>query len=285
MGNFYKRTDLISIPLATTYISTNFTYSNGSDGCAFYDINKNYISGCRDTIIGNIPDNAKYIALTNYDSSYKHENKTISFIINPTVKSASSLGKVVTFGDSHVERGLWQSEVLAHFNVVEHENLGVGSSTVANNSSATVESFIHSSRINAIKSADPDTIIIIGGTNDVHLNTPIGSMESTELTTFYGAYKYLIETLLAWKPELNIFIATTPQGTYDTTHTVSYEKISESIKEIGNHYSIPVVDIFGRCGINKKNITKFSDDSIHYNQLGNDRVAKLMISTISNSYI
>lgn len=292
MGGFYKRTEYILIPLFCKSITHNFKFSaGGNDGYSFFDKAYKFISGGRNaTVIDDIPSNARYFMITNYDDTFSHKNKFVN-IISKNVTSKNTVGKLVTFGDSHVERGLWQSTVAKYFNVTDHVNLGIGSSAVAVNENATKLPFIDDTRISEIKAENPDTLIIIGGTNDVHLDTPLGNsaelsknIDDKNKTNFYGAYSYLIETLLNWKPTLKIIVCTTPQGYYDISHTLKYSDVSKAIVEIAAYYSLPVADIFSKCGINKINLATYSDDLIHYNVAGNARVSALIIETINNSY-
>lgn len=266
-----------------------------------YDANKNFISREAESYTGyKIPDGVHYIRVQylNGDKIIMADGNYHSFNqINLDVWSEYdvfnsnknyNLGTLVTFGDSHVGRGIWQPDVIEYFTVKEHINLGIGSSTVAINNSATQLPFVSEERINEIKTASPDTIIIIGGTNDVHLDTPLGtvaelskSISEKDITTYYGAYSYLIETLLEWKPTLNVFICTIPQGIYDASHTVKYSDISNAVESIGDYYSLPVVDIYNDCGIDTSNLDEFSDDKIHYNAEGNKKVSDLMIAIIT----
>lgn len=309
LGGFYKRTGCIAIPVSCTKIVHNFRVSGNDDASAFFDSSKTFISSFVAAEVTSIPVNAKYVMLTDYISSQLdtgHNGRYVTFSTGKEDESLSklredidsisapsvSVSNLVTFGDSHVGNGLWQSKVLSAFGIENHTNLGIGSSTVAINSNAKQVPFVDATRINAIKDTACDTIIIIGGTNDVHLDTPLGTSAELVKTvaekdqgTFYGAYSYLIETLLAWKPTLQIVLCTTPQGHYDSLHTVKYADVSKAIRELAEYYSCPLADIFGKCGITKANLSAFSDDLIHYNQTGNDRVADLVIATIKNSYL
>ena len=285
---YYKRTGFVYIPSLCAKITHNFVANDeGVDGIAFYDKAKQYITGYKsDGEITDIPDGARYVVFSNYDFLREHSGKTFTLIAKPKDTEAD-IQTLVTFGDSHVARGLWQQKVIDQFAVKNHINLGIGGSTVAVNEAATVLPFVDDTRIAAIKDANPDTIIIIGGTNDVHLHTPLGTMSdisSGDKTTFYGACGYLIETLLTWKPELRIVLCTTPQGFYDNIHPVKYSEISDAVREIALNYSLPVADIFGECGINKINLSTYSDDLIHYNELGNERVSAVVVNTIKRSY-
>jgi lysophospholipase L1-like esterase len=289
---YYKRTDYIQLPTFCDSLTHNFEFSpSGTEGIVFFDSAKNFISGIKSTEIVTIPVNAKFVMVTSYDDTYTHTGKTITFTAKGDKKPKSNIETLVTFGDSHVARGEWQQKVLDYFGIKNHVNLGIGSSTVAVNSNAERLPFVHDERISAIKQADPDTIIIIGGTNDVHLRSALGtisdlngSVDEKDKTTFYGAYGYLIETLLTWKPSLQIVLCTTPQGHYDTIHPMKYSEVSQAIRDIAFFYSLPVADIYGKCGINKVNLTTYSYDLVHYNEYGNARVASVIIDTIKGSY-
>ncbi len=294
IDGYYKRTDYIPVPRYCEQIEHGFSISyDGNDGVAFFDSTKKFISGSRsEKIIEEIPNGTKYVMFTSYDSTFSHDRKVVVFITNTPNLVKCDIDKLVTFGDSHVARGSWQDRVIEHFNITEHLNMGVGSSTVASNPNAEKEPFISLNRIEQIKNADPDTIIIIGGTNDVHLETPLGTSQELSMNTdtkdtntFYGAYGYLIETLLSWKPSLQIILCTTPQGYYDQIHSLTYREVSNAIEDIAKFYSLPIADIFGKCGINKVNLTTYSDDLIHYNDLGNDRIASVIVDTIEHSYL
>lgn len=289
---YYKRTGYLYIPSNCERIEHNFVAnSTGVDGVAFFDFAKNYISGYKHNgTITDIPAGARYVVLSNYDNARTHSGKSVVMHAPAPVVVDSGIGALVTYGDSHVARALWQQKVIEGLNVAKHTNLGIGGSTVAVNAAATVLPFVADERIAAIKNENPDTLIIIGGTNDVHLETPLGTVgelanKEKNKETFYGAYGYLLETLLAWKPSLKIVLCTTPQGFYDNIHPVKYSEISRAIKEIAYHYSLPVADIFGECGINKINLATYSDDLIHYNESGNERVASLILKTIKRSYL
>lgn len=293
IDGYYRRTDFIRLPLFCEEIKHNFNLSpTGVDGFAFFDVAKKFISGNRTLkTITDIPKNARYIMFTNYDNTFLHTGKTITFVVKDSNRVKSNIGKLVTYGDSHVARGAWQQYVIEYFDIELHTNLGVGSSTVAINNKATKLPFVDDERLAEIMDENPDTIIIIGGTNDVHLETPLGTIkdletdfESKNKSTFYGAYGFLIETLLTWKPTLQIVLCTTPQGYYDSIHPLKYAEVSEAIKNISFFYSLPIADVFGECGINKINLTTYSDDLIHYNELGNKRMASVIIETIKKCY-
>lgn len=291
-NGFYKRSDYIVIPRGTKKIISNFIFADGqADGYAFYDINKKFISGGKTATISSVPEKAFYIALTDYNSTGNgaHAAKYATFVIN-TVKSSTAINTLASFGDSHVARGMWQNAVISRLGITKHVNLGMGSSPLSVTTEYEATPCCDDSRINYIITNNVDTVVMICGTNDVHNGCTLGDASQLTATTknrrtIYGAYSYIIEKLLDWKPTLNIVICTLPQAAYDAGKSPNYADVSKAIKEIGEYYGVTVADLYGKCGINKKNLSSFSDDDIHYNQAGYDRVAEVIINAIEDSYI
>lgn len=265
-----------------------------------YDENKNFMGRVSEPYgIGYIiPENVHYIRIQYHignlimtDGRYHHLNQInldswTSYSYEATPGKYES-GTLVAFGDGHVTKGSWQSAVNKFLGVKKYTNSGITASTVALNEKSTQPALVEQERIDKVIKENPDILVIFGGTHDVLLDTPLGDIEELlketqykDKTTFYGAYGYLIETLLEQKPNLTIFLTTVPYGKSDASHPVKYSEISDAIISIANHYSLPVVDIYNHCGIDSSNLSKYSDDGIHYNKSGNELVADLMISVM-----
>ena len=100
----YKRTDYILLDnILSNYtesIEHNFV-SQGVTGVAFFDINKTFISGTTNNIIpiNDIPTNAKYIMLSDYDLSKTHADKKIIYILTEeSIKNVAT--KITSYYDS-----------------------------------------------------------------------------------------------------------------------------------------------------------------------------------------
>lgn len=111
-----------------------------------------------------------------------------------------------------------------------------------------------------------DVISVMGGTNDIRNNVPLGTMSDRVGTTYYGALhlilgglyqKYLIDQGVAVGKHKKIFICTPPKllassGNVEggTGTLVDMSLWCDAIKEVAAYYSIPVLDFQNLSGIN-----------------------------------
>lgn len=143
-----------------------------------------------------------------------------------------------------------------------------------------------------IKMSDSaDLITIMGGTNDSSVK--LGTWESTDTSTFYGALNVLITGLLKKYPSKKIAFFTPIQSAncYKTnvanpsveldkkqaTDTLSIQLRSEAIKRKCNQYGIPCLDLFNTSGINGLRPNKYrNDDTFHPSIEGNTDISVIV---------
>ena len=177
--------------------------------------------------------------------------------------------KWVTLGDSITARNHYQemyNEVLKCRTVV---NYGVGGTCIAkknaNDTSAMCVRY-------ANMDDDADLVTVWGGVNDFGggqfgytPGIPMGDINSTELTTFYGAMKALVAGLQAKYLTAKIaFIITPPingskpmqySGNNRANSQGHYlREYCEVVKEICELNSIPYIDMYQLSGFNDSNI-------------------------------
>lgn len=122
--------------------------------------------------------------------------------------------------------------------------------------------------------ADYNLVIIAGGTNDFKLNVPLGNILTVESTfnrnEFTGAYQHLIENIIATNPTIRIVLMTPLQRNnsgYDIYHTntAGFKLIDycNRIKELGQLYSLPVIDMYSNSGMNMLNLSSYTLDGLH----------------------
>ena len=199
------------------------------------------------------------------------------------------------FGDSITAGNNLQTGEVNWTNLVVNElggtlvNCGVGSSRVAGNQATA---FHKTDRLDAVKADNPDIVTILGGANDLVAGYSIGTeaqfdlpMADKDKMTYLGAYSYIIEDLLTWKPSLQIVIL----GMYyayndgaEYSDTLTYTMLSDASKKLAEHYCLPFVDLHHDTGFNQftmgaspNNI--YTRDKIHPNQLGCNKIASIVI--------
>lgn len=135
-----------------------------------------------------------------------------------------------------------------------------------------------------------DLITIMGGTNDNAVK--LGSWNSTDTSTFYGALNVLIQGLINKYPNRKIAFFTPMQqaNSYTTnvanpgleldkklpTDTLSLQLRAEAIKRKCNQYSIPCLDLYSISGVNgvgnRKALVYRNNDDTHLSVFGNEYI-------------
>jgi lysophospholipase L1-like esterase len=201
-------------------------------------------------------------------------------------------GKLWTsLGDSITKQELWQGYIVNYFNVT-HTNCGANSTALAG---VGATAFWQTVRLDAVKAANPDFITILGGANDLASNILIGTSAEFEedlgdkdTGVFLGAYSYIIENLLTWKPTLKIFILGTTWAHNDgkalwvanggsVTTGLTYTDFSDASMQVAKYYGLPFVDLHGEMQLNVITNTTLLSDNIHPNTAGAKRIAEVVI--------
>ena len=133
--------------------------------------------------------------------------------------------------------------------------------------------------------------IMIGHNCDVSFanKDSIDSLPSHKDNTAYTDYTQgnffcdigsCVEYIRAKNSAIEIFFITPIQGKYESS--LRYDSTSkmamEGLKELGIEYSIPVIDVYGECGISNRNISADCYDDIHPNNTtGIPKIANTII--------
>lgn len=110
-------------------------------------------------------------------------------------------------------------------------------------------------------------------------------LDDTSYTTFQNGFytdvASCIEYIWNYNPDCKIYLITPIQSS-NGRYVLTTPAAQKALKEIGNLYSIPVIDVFGECGISRKNIDRFSSDKIHPNALGVQVIGDYIINYLYN---
>lgn len=203
--------------------------------------------------------------------------------------------KGARFGDSitaqaefwtsgNLEGSGWSTLVKDYFGCADIVNCGVGGSTVAGTS--VTNAMWTDERITAIPS-DSDFILFMGGTNDWNQNIPLGTLDSDDTNTFYGALNVIAEKLVTRFPSkkiiwmCNVYGKVTTQNEKNSAGLTLYD-YSRAFIESANKNGFDVLDMF-------KSWTKYdceqylnseSDGTsfIHPNRKGGIKMADIIIN-------
>lgn len=215
--------------------------------------------------------------------------------------------KWVAFGDSITARNTWQPYIINKYGLA-YANLGIGSTCIINAGNSPM---CGDDRINAIIAENPDIVTILGGANDItffeggsNATAPYPTMgdkaqfelalEDKDKTTFYGAYSYIVEKLLTWKPTLRIIVLGTTYGDldgkkYNPTGQYTNKDFAKASEEVAYNYGLTFVDLYGNVGFNKFTMNAspndiYSSDFIHPNEAGSLRIAEVVNKTFSTLF-
>ena len=82
---------------------------------------------------------------------------------------------------------------------------------------------------------------------------------------YYGGIGKLINYVRINYPKVKIYLL----GLHHTTRGNTSKDCQRALKEIGDYYSVPFIDVYANCGISKTNLSVYSSDGTHLNSEGN----------------
>jgi len=237
-----------------------------------------------------------------------------------------------SYGDSIVQEEKWQAYVTDYFGFAGHYNRGIGSSTfskdgqtwyanpdgsynsrrgfggVEEKPEGTTEHegyFCSSDRIDVSVPEDADLILIMGGTNDMGADVPIGDLGYPfDETTFKGAVASTVVKIQKKVPGAVVVLASPLSGrgpengggqdgapeegqeralnadAEDFVYNglgLKTEDYRDAMEEVAKALSIPFIDVFGTTGINQWNRSGYMRDIVHPADTGGMAIARAVI--------
>jgi len=201
-------------------------------------------------------------------------------------------GRYLSLGDSITHRDTdanlptigYQNEVNDAMNFSSYTNLGV-SGMYMKGENGTFTSSLYVSGI-TYDYMDYDLVTILIGTNDFGwINTPIGTIDSIDLNTFYGSYNKLLEYIFASNPKIRVVIMTPPQR-FDINQTTpngvghNLLNYATAVLNVANKWGVECLDLYGQGVWNFHNISSCTDDDLHGNDFGNKILGKRLLQII-----
>ena len=181
-------------------------------------------------------------------------------------KTMNILGDSLTEVNQHYTKGyyIWMKEILGLSMV---NNYGISGSSISTKSKPMCERYA--------TMGDADIVLVMGGTNDCTWGAELGTKDSTDNGTVYGAMKTLCDGLKTKYPT-SIIVFITPHFQTKYQHPQGYNAmdISKIIKDVCYDYAIPVYDNNQLCGIYSSNLNNFTVDNCHWNDTAHEMVGK-----------
>ena len=143
---------------------------------------------------------------------------------------------------------------------------------------------------------EADVVIVFGGTNDYgHGDAPIGSMSDRTDDTFYGALHKLYTELIERYPNAHIVIMTPLHRTEEerqineigVRNVGTLKTYVNVIKEVAAYYSLPVLDLYEKSGIQPDNKTcrdLYLPDGLHPSDAGNRKIYNMLKAFLASEF-
>lgn len=281
--------------LSTEYLSYEWDLSERNGNYLGYDFEIMKLISLPSQ--GSFTDNQVCLGYINFGGNFAHDlnmnydvlNEESEFIkyMKFRNKIGSFLGDSITNGDngqgSTSNSWSWTSYLSKLNGFATVNNFGKNGSRVAK-SSVRTDSFVE--RCGEI--VNSDVIGIWGGINDFNNSTPLGDINSDDETTFYGALKKVIQTLVTNNPKAKLFIMTPMKSSKVNSQSPNKLGLTlldyvNAILEVCDLYSIPVLDMYRRCNISPflpEHINLFMKDGLHPTELGYERIAYIISAFI-----
>lgn len=223
-----------------------------------------------------------------YNASFKQTNK----------KKAVFFGDSLTVGDmggsSHIIADKPYPTIYGEISGLEITNSAFGGSTAANNQSVPNNQHYLQVQIDATDFTQYDQMFIAHGANDWSFSSPMGTLFSTDINTFYGAYNKAIQQALSQNPKIEIILITTfyaqssqhkeagtvMQPQFNNANYTVYD-YNEAIKNIAGNYNLRCVDMLDALGVNDYNYSAYLNDDVHMNQDGYTMVGYYLAKQLS----
>lgn len=137
-------------------------------------------------------------------------------------------------------------------------------------------------RVTSKKLAKVDLVTVFGGTNDYRNGKELGTINDTgNIDTFYGNIQKVINKIRIANPKVElVFITPIKRGKFGdqpiypapNSKGIKLEQYVQAIKDVCSKNSIKVIDLFTLSGIDKSNLSIYTQDNLHPNEAGSKMI-------------
>lgn len=199
----------------------------------------------------------------------------------------------------NTEYQYWRDfSMVALTNAIVNNDFSIQDADIANEAWTTKPSYFDDtlSTLESIDFSNIDYITIAYGTNDYAGNISLDNPDNPKDTTTYaGALRYCIETLLTAFPNLKILVGSPTFRLWLSSGEVEYTsdtrvfnggytliQMTEKTRDICKDYHLPFVDAYNELGLNQYDYTSFfsGGDTTHPNAYGRKLLGRLYGMTL-----
>lgn len=213
------------------------------------------------------------------------QNKKIAFLGDSITEGA---------GASCPEKGY--VSVFNRISGADVKNYGVGGTRIARQRHPSSEPRFDLDFVRRVDDMDEDAdiVAVFGGTNDYgHGDAPLGTFESRDVYTFYGAMHTLCQKLINKYPK-TVIIFITPLhrlneklglNDWGIRNAAPLSVYVDIIKEVARYYSLPVLDLYAMSGLQPEiDVIRelYMPDGLHPNDAGAELIAKRIMGFLKS---
>ena len=216
--------------------------------------------------------------------------ESIDALYGNTTDTTELVGETMaSLGDSIDAYNYVQPQLLSRFGMVSNQQLAVSGKKIISGATDSVVDQV--SKI----TTTPKLITIGGGINDFGNNSPLGDLDSTDTTTFYGALKYIVSTLQNNHPNALLLFTTVPFSDWQTANDWAIGQVNDvgltradyaqAARNVFKLYGAVYADQFADLGWNLNNINDKTTDRLHPNSgAGTTDRVNLFSKVINNHF-
>ena len=289
------KTGIYRFPISSTYKVSIYTWDY-SDGVYSNFSQTGYITANTDVQVG--PGKAMSATICRVDganidaSEIDYTYYKLSSIGNSAIKEWTPK-KVACIGDSLTQGVDVGSHVIAEnypYFMANMLNCSVMNCGVAG---ADTKEYWHDNYDDYTFDSSIDTVLIMLGTNGGGIPdtlstdvVPYGYTYANYADTYCGCYcKIIMKIIEDTQNRAQVFLITPPYSTYSTAQLNRVKEARETIKKVGEYFNIPVIDVFGECGMGAYNADVFRPhDGCHFNAKGYHRLGTFIGSKVKSMH-
>ncbi|MCU5094990.1 SGNH/GDSL hydrolase family protein [Bacillus wiedmannii] len=193
----------------------------------------------------------------------------------------NSLGDSITYGYDPNNGGAqmlhpWPKKVGEKLGFSTVRNYGISGTTIATKTSDPNWNTARKPMVLRYQDmVDADVISCLGGINDFWLGVPLGTFDSRDTDTFYGALHTLYKGLAEKYPTKKLFVMTCLYYKGTNPNGVALDQWIEAQRQVATYYSIPLFDLYKYSGLSWRiEVQKpLIPDGLHPSQSGADIIA------------